>query len=263
LTAQLIGGRTTVKALGLGPSLAGWWEAAQADLIERSLTRGRRVDACSNVSSSLGMLTTVLLTSLGAVAIVAQEMTIGGLIAANMLAARIVQPLTQLIGAWRGITRFKQAAARIDQLLAQPAERTSTAVVRERPSGVLRVEGVWFRYAAQAAPVLEDISFTLRPGGMHGIIGANGSGKTTLLKIMQGLYPPEKGRVLLDGADLAQFARGDLCRWVGYVPQDAFLFAGSVRDNIVGGRAEVDDAAIRAASRRANVDPFVVDLPNG
>jgi ATP-binding cassette subfamily C protein LapB len=263
LTAQLIGGRTTVKALGLGRSLAGRWEAAQSNLIERSLTRGRRVDAFSNVSASLGMLTTVLLTSVGAIAIVAQEMTIGGLIAANMLAARIVQPLTQLIGAWRGITRFKQAAARIDHLLAQPAERASTAVARERPSGVLRVEGVWFRYAPQAAPVLEDISFTLRPGGMHGIIGANGSGKTTLLKIMQRLYPPEKGRVLIDGADLAQFGRSDLCRWVGYVPQDAFLFAGSVRDNIVGGRSDVDDAAIRAASRRANVDPFVADLPDG
>lgn len=263
LTAQLIGGRTTVKALGLGPSLAGLWEADQANLIERSLDRGRRVDAFSNVSSSLGMLTTVLLTSVGAVAIVAQEMTIGGLIAANMLAARIVQPLTQLISAWRGITRFKEAAARIDHLLAQPAERGSTAVARGRPSGVLRVDGVWFRYALQAAPVLEDISFTLRAGGMHGIIGANGSGKTTLLKIMQGLYPPEKGRVLIDGADLAQFGRSDLCRWIGYVPQDAFLFAGSVRDNIVGGRSDVDDAAILAAARGANVDPFVVDLPEG
>lgn len=263
LSAQLISGRTTLKALGLGPSLAERWEAAQATLIERSLTRGRRVDLFSNVSSSLGMLTTVLLTSVGAVAIVGQEMTIGGLIAANMMAARIVQPLTQLIGAWRGATRFKEAAGRLDHLLAQPAERASTTVARERPSGMLKVDGVRFRYGPQAAPVLHDISFTLRPGGMHGIIGANGSGKTTLLKIMQGLYPPERGRVLIDGADLAQFGRSDLSRWLGYVPQDAFLFAGSVRDNIVGGRPGVDDAAIAAVARRANVDRFVVDLPEG
>jgi ABC-type bacteriocin/lantibiotic exporter with double-glycine peptidase domain len=180
-----------------------------------------------------------------------------------MRAARIVQPLTLLIAAGRGATRFKEAAGRIDRLLAQPAERASTTVARARPGGMLKVDGVRFRYGPQAAPVLHDISFTLRPGGMHGIIGANGSGKTTLLKIMQGLYPPERGRVLIDGADLAQFGRSDLSRWLGYVPQDAFLFAGSVRDNIVGGRPGVDDAAIAAAARRANVDRFVVDLSEG
>ena len=263
LTAQLVGGRATVKALGLGPALADRWEGAQASLIEQSLCRGSRVDGFTNVASSLGMLTTVLLTSVGAIAIVGQEMTIGGLIAANMLAARIVQPLTQLIGAWRGVTRFKEAAARLDHLLGQPIERAATTVARERPTGVLTLEDVRFSYDPASAPVLDGLGFSLRPGGLHGIIGSNGSGKTTLLKVMQGLYPPATGRVLIDGADITQFGRADLNRWIGYVPQDAFLLAGSVRDNIASGRADLDDGAILAAARQAEVDPFVVDLPNG
>jgi ATP-binding cassette subfamily C protein LapB len=263
LIAQLISGRATIKALGLGPSLAARWETAQACTIEQSLQRGSRVDGFGNLATGLGLLTTVTMTSVGALAIVHQEMTIGGLIAANMLAARIMQPLTQLIGVWRGMSRFGDAAKRIDELLAQPIERSVTAVARDRPSGVLALDCVRFRYADGAAPVLHDVSFSLHPGGLHGIVGANGSGKTTLLKVMQGLYPPERGRVLIDGADIAQFARSDLSSWVGYVPQEVFLFGGSVRDNIAKGRAEVADPVLLAAARRADVDSFVADLPDG
>lgn len=263
LVAQLISGRATVKALGLGPALAARWEAAQADLIEQAVLRGSRVDGFGNTATTLGLLITVTLTSVGALAIVNQDMTIGGLIAANMLAARIVQPLTQLIGVWRGMSRFADAARRLDALFAQPVDRATTAVARERPSGALSLESVRFRYAEDTAPVLHDVSFTLRAGGLHGIVGANGSGKTTLLKVMQGLYPPERGRVLIDGADISQFARADLNRWIGYVPQEVFLFGGSVRDNIARGRADVADGVILGAARRADVDSFVVDLPEG
>jgi ATP-binding cassette subfamily C protein LapB len=263
LTAQLVSGRATVKALGLGPSLRDRWEAAQASQIERSLARGSRVDAFTSLSVTLGLLTTVVLTAFGAVAIVQQEMTMGGLIAANMLAARIVQPLTQLIGAWRGMTRFRQAARRLDEILAAPVDRQDSPLARGRPAGVLAVEGVRFSYGPGDAPVLDDLSLTLRPGGLHAITGANGSGKTTLLKLLQGLYQPDRGRVLLDGADLAQFGRAELTRWLGYVPQEAFLFAGSIRDNIAKGRDDVPDAAILDAAQRAGVDSFVADLAAG
>jgi ABC-type bacteriocin/lantibiotic exporter with double-glycine peptidase domain len=110
---------------------------------------------------------------------------------------------------------------------------------------------------------LKNINVTLRPGGLHGIIGMNGSGKTTLLNILQGLYPPDRGRVLLDGADIRQFGRQDLARWIGYVPQDTVLFAGTVRDNIARLADGVDDETVLAAARRANADPFIVDLPDG
>ena len=263
LSAQLVRGRVSTKVLGLGRALQESWDTTQADLIRRSLHRGSRVDMFTNLSTGLAMATTVSMTSVGALAIVQGQLTIGGLIAANMLAARVVQPLVQLIGLWRTASRLREATARLNDLLAEPTDQEDSALARDRPRGELTLEGVEFGYEAGHEPILRGIDVTLRPGGVHGIVGMNGSGKTTLLKIMQGLYPPDRGRVLLDGGDLLQFGRRDLSRWIGYVPQDPFLFAGTVRDNIAKLSEDVDDEAILAAARRANADRFIVDLPDG
>ena len=263
LSAQLVRGRIAAKALGLGKALQGAWETSQADLIKNSLHRGGRVDMFTNLSTGLAMATTVGMTAVGALAIVQGQLTIGGLIAANMLAARVVQPLVQLIGIWRTASRLHEAAIRLNDLVAEPEDRDDSALARNRPRGELTLDDVDFGYEAGREPVLRGIDVTLRPGGVHGIIGMNGSGKTTLLKLMLGLYPPDSGRVLLDGADLRQFGRRDLSRWIGYVPQDPFLFAGTVRDNIAKLSDEVDDETVLAAARRANADQFIVDLPDG
>ena len=261
--AQLVSGRLTAKALGLGEALKTRWETAQAELIGSSLRRGGTVDGFSNLSAEMAMLTTVAMTSVGALSIVAGELTIGGLIAANMLAARVVQPLVQLIGMWRVIARLRDAARRIDSVMQLPSDRGSSAVERGRPKGILTLEHVDFRYGPEEALVLEDIGATLSPGAMVGVRGLNGAGKTTLLNVLQGLYVPERGRVLLDGADMRQFGRGDLSRWIGHAPQETFLFAGSIRDNICKLREDVSDARVLAAARQAGADPFIVDLPDG
>lgn len=262
-SAELVRGRTAAKALGLGVALRKAWESSQTNLIRRSLHRGSRVDMYTNLTTGLAMMTTVGMTSIGALAIVQGQLTIGGLIAANMLAARVVQPLVQLIGLWRTATRLYEAVVRLNDLVAEPTDREDSALAHGRPRGELALDDVGFGYEIGGGPVLRGIDVTLRPGGIHGIIGMNGSGKTTLLKLMQGLYPPDHGRVLLDGADLRQFGRQDLTRWIGYVPQDPFLFAGTVRDNITKLSSNVDDQAVLSAAKRANADGFIVDLPDG
>lgn len=263
LTGELVNGRADIKALNLGPHLRDRFERGQADLILSSIARGAKVDGFGTLTTGVGFLTTVILTTVGALAIIAQEMTIGGLIAANMLAGRIVQPLTQLVSAWRGLARLRQSLSEIEEIAQAGTDRQHTDVNRRPPEGVLTLDEVTFRHDADRPPVLNDLSLILRPGGVHGIVGPNGCGKTTLLKILQGLYTPDRGRVLLDGADLTQFGRSDLARWIGYVPQDPFLFAGSLRDNIAKGREDLDDEAILAAAKRAGVDGFVDALPDG
>lgn len=263
IAEEIVAGRATVKALGLGDALRTRWEDAQAESIRRSILRGGDADSFNHVGTSLALLTTVLLTTVGAVAIVNQSMTIGGLIAANMLASRIVQPMMQLISLWRGYERFRESARRLDAVLAEPLERAESAVAGGRPEGRLALERVHFTYPGATAPALEEISLSLRPGVVTGVVGANGGGKSTLLKVMQGLYAPDEGRVLLDGADLAQFGRRELASWFGYVPQDPFLFAGSIRDNIARGRKDVDDARVLEAAKLADADGFVSDLPEG
>ena len=98
---------------------------------------------------------------------------------------------------------------------------------------------------------------------MVAIMGANGSGKTTLVKLLQGLYQPTDSRVLMDGADLTQFTRRNLASWIGYVPQEVFLFTGSIRDNIAKGHPDASDDEIIEAARRAGLHEHVIELPDG
>ncbi|MEO1250319.1 MAG: ABC transporter transmembrane domain-containing protein, partial [Pseudomonadota bacterium] len=166
--SQLVAGRLTAKALGLGDALKTRWETAQATLIDRSVRRGSMVDAFSNLSVELAMLTTVIMTSFGALAIVAGELTIGGLIAANMLAARVVQPMVQLIGMWRVVSRLRDSAKRLDTAMRQPIDRKSSTVGRGRPRGLITLENVDFRYEAEEEPTIKGISATFEPGGISG-----------------------------------------------------------------------------------------------
>ena len=133
----------------------------------------------------------------------------------------------------------------------------------ERPRGEIVLESVTYRYAEQAPPVIDGLRMTIKPGGLISIMGPNGSGKTTLVKLILGLYRPSGGRVLLDNADVAQFTRHELARWMGYVPQDMFLFAGSIRDNIAKGKPDATDEEVLRAARLAGLHAHVIDYPDG
>ncbi len=147
--------------------------------------------------------------------------------------------------------------------MAAPLSRPAAAVERPRPKGDLAAEGLSFAYAPDAPPVIDGVTARFPAGTAIGLIGENGAGKSTLLKLLMGRYGPDRGRVTLDGADLAQFGDRELSRWFGYLPQEPFLFAGSVRDNIVGGREGVADAEILSAARLAGAEAFISALPDG
>lgn len=261
--AELITGRSTVKALAVDDWTRPVWEDAHADTVAAGLHRGANVDGFGNLAMGLSILTTVALTSVGALAILDQQMTIGALIAANMLSTRIISPLNQLVGAWRGLAAYRQATGRLAALFAEAEDLQETTVSLRHPEGVLSLEDVTFAFDPAARPTLDAIRFTIKPGGMHAIVGPNGSGKSTLIKLMQGLYQPDDGRLLIDGADLRQFSRADLARWIGYVPQETWLFAGSVRDNIAMRAPEASDDQVMEAARLAGVHDLIIDLPDG
>jgi len=263
LLSELTAGRTTVKALALEERLRPLWEERFARTIEGALARGSSADGYGNLSLALSVATTVVMTAVGAIAILEQSLTIGGLIAANMLSGRVIAPLNQLVAAWRGVATFRQAVRRLGAFFAEPEERRESTLDLGRPKGEIRLENATFSYDDHARPALEGASITFRAGAIHAMIGRNGSGKSTLLKLIHGLYAPSEGRVLIDGADVQQFTRAELARWIGYVPQECFLFAASVRDNIAKGRPEATDAEIIAAAERAGVHEYVIDLPDG
>jgi len=262
VVGEMISGRATLKALDMGALFHARWEARQAEKIKSALARGSRSDGYGNLATLLALATTIGLTAVGAMAIIGQELTIGALIAANMLTNRVTGPLNQLVGGWRNIVRCRQSVARLGEVFALAEDLQESRIELERPQGALKTEALRFAYAADAAPAVDGLVVDFGPGAVHGIVGSNGSGKSTLLKLLQGLYAADSGRVLIDDADIAQFSRAEIARWIGYVPQEVFLFAGTIRDNIAGGR-EVDDPAIVAAAEQALAHEFIVDLPDG
>jgi len=263
LVAEMINGRTTVKALALDNAMRPMWEERHAENIENSVARGAKSDFYSNFGGSLTMMTTIFMTTAGSIAIIEGALTMGSLIATNMLSGRLIGPLNQLVGQWRSYNSFKQSVERLGEVFEIEGEREESEVKLNRPNGEIIVENASYSYDENLAPVVDQVTIKIKAGGVHALVGRNGSGKTTLLKMLQGLYPPTSGRILLDGADISQFSRTELASWLGYVPQDCVLFAGSVRDNVVHRHPDASDEAIVSAATAAGVHQFIIDLPDG
>ena len=263
LLAETIQGRGTVKALGLEPFLRPALERAQADHIGESLSRGATTDRMAALAHTLTMASTVAVIGFGALAILTQNLTMGGLIAGNMLASRLLQPLNQLVGTWRALGATRAAAERLNALFAIAPERRDSDLLPAEVRGDLGVDHLTFRYGPALQPVFPELTLGLSPGGITAVVGPNGSGKTTLLKILLGLYAPQEGRVLLDGGDLRQYGRADIARWIGYAPQETFLLSGSIKDNILATHPGATDDEVREAARLAGLDEIVRALPQG
>ena len=263
LLGEMIHARGLVKALNFDRVMRGLWEERHAAAIGESLRRGVHTDSWVNIGAVMTVATTVVVTTVGALAIIDQQMTVGGLIAVNMLSGRVIAAFNQLFAGWRSYVTCRQSIGRISETLALPAELAESAVELRRPAGELRVEAASFAYAGAARPAIDEASVAFAAPGLHAIVGRNGGGKTTLLRLLLGLHAPSSGRVLLDGADIRQFARRDLLRWVGYVPQEILLFAGSIRDNLARGHEGATDAEIAQAAQRARAHGFISELPDG
>jgi PrtD family type I secretion system ABC transporter len=263
LVGEFVAGRSTLKALAMDRSFKPQWEEAQAHLVEKALGRGSNTDGSGNLALAMTTITTVAMTAFGALAVLDQKMSIGALIAANMLAGRVNGPLMQLFPAWKSVAAARASMKRMDEVFAIEPERLTSPVQFPRPSGLLQAENLTFRYIPDGQPTVDTVNITMKPGSMLGLAGRNGSGKSTLVKLLMGLYKPDVGRVMLDGADVSQFSRADLADWIGYVPQDPMLFTGTIRDNLLRAAPDIDDDALILASNRAGLHSFIIDLPDG
>ncbi len=263
LISELIAGRATVKALSLDRALRPLWEDRHAATIEQAIKRGRQTETYGNLTTTLSGATIVSITTVGALAIINQDLTVGALIASNMLAGRIIGPFNQLVRSWRSFVSFRQATGRLTQLFETVEERGETGIKLDRPKGEITVESVSFRYSEDGPEVIQGARLQLKAGSLVTVMGPNGGGKTTLSKLIPGLYKPTQGRVLLDGADISQFARRDLASWISYVPQETFLFGGTVRDNIAMAHPETGDAEVIRVAKLAGLHDYLIDLPDG
>jgi ATP-binding cassette subfamily C protein LapB len=262
LLVEVVSHRATIRSLNLGGRLEALWLTRLLNNMERSIRRGRVVDRYANLNTILTMGVTIALTCFGALAILDQAMTIGSLIAANMLAARVIQPLSQLSLAWRSLNQFRASRDRLSSLFFEGENPEPTLMLFGRPKGIISIVDVDYSYQPDKY-VLSKLNVSFVPGEIHAVIGNNGGGKSTLLKLIQNLYQPDSGKVLWDGADVRQFEKQQLSSWLGYVSQDCTLFTGSIRDNIAGFSDEADDQEIIQISKELGLHPEISDLADG
>lgn len=261
--AEVCRGREAIKSLVQDESAKRAWVESYNSWVQESFQKNGEMEDQRELSTSIMLSVNVLITAVGAFAVIHQWMTVGGLIASNMLASKAIGPLASLSGHWRSIAHSREATDRLDAVFASEEEKQHTGLSLPLPSGALRLESVSYQHVGAQKSVLNSVSVQLGPRGIYGVAGDNGAGKSTLLKILRGLYMPSEGRVLLDEYDLSQFSRQELSKWVGFLPQTSLLFEGTIVDNLRRSNPDATDEQILLAAKRSGAHDFIAKLPDG
>ena len=262
---ETIAGIETVKSSAAEPDMQNRWERKLARHVKTSFQSGQLANLVHQSTAVVSKVLSVLLLWFGAKEVLAGNLTVGQLIAFNMLSSRVIAPVLRLSQVWKEFQQVKVAIARIADIfhcLPEPGfdpRKTPLPAI----DGAVEFARVSFRYAADGAEVLRDVSFTVKPGEVVGIVGSSGSGKTTLAKLLQRLYVPERGRVFVDGIDLAMADAGWLRRQMGVVPQDGVLLNGSIRDNIALNNPDIEVEDLQKSARLAGAHSFIMQLQQG
>ena len=261
---ETIHGMRTVKSLALEPNRQAAWNDRITTGAQRRAVVGRMGAAAAVLTQGLDRAMQMAVLGLGALEVFDGRLSIGALVAFNMVSGRVTGPLVQIVGL---ISEYQETALALRMLagvMGQAPERDPgrvglTPVIR----GGLSFESVSFRYPAQSVPALDRVSFAVDEGQVGGVVGRSGSGKTTLTRLIQGVLVPTEGAIRLDGTDIRHLDLAHLRRGTGVVLQENFLFRGSIRDNIAAARPGASLAEIAAVARLAGADGFIDRLPHG
>jgi ATP-binding cassette subfamily C protein LapB len=258
-------GLESIKSLGAESAIQRRWETLSGAIAHLGLKTRFLSSSAINITVFLQQGATVAVVIYGVYLIADGELSMGGLIAATILTGRALAPLSQVAGTLTRYHQAKSAYVSTDALMAMPVERPADKDFLDRAhfDGSIEFRNVDFTYPGQPVETLSNISFKLKAGEKTAIIGRIGSGKSTIERLILGLHEPDKGSILFDGTDSRQLDPADLRRNIGYVPQDTFLFYGSVKENIMMGMPHADDHAVLQAASIAGVTDFVSKHPSG
>lgn len=264
MLVETIHGMRTVKALAIEPSQRRTWDQRSAEAINMHFRVGQISIAGNSVTDFLGKLLPVTLIVVGAADVFDSTLSVGGLIAFQMLSSRVTQPLISLVGL---VNEYQETALSVRMLgevmNRAPEGRAGANGLRPQLGGEIKFDNVVFRYPGAQNMALNKASFTIEQGTVVGIVGRSGSGKTTLTKLIQGLYPLQEGIVRFDGVDAREIELSHLRRQIGVVLQENFLFRGTVRENLSVTKPDAAFEELVAAAQAAGADEFIERLPQG
>ena len=247
---ELIIGAQTLKAASVEPVMQAQWEERLASYVRTSFDAGITGAFGQNLIQYVSKATTALILFIGAKAVMEGSMTVGELIAFNMIASQVVQPILRLSQLWQDFQQVQVSVARLGDILNTPPEPSpQNLVTMPTPRGAIELRGVTLRYTPGAPEALKNISLAIQPGEVIGFVGASGSGKSTLAKVVQRLYSPQSGKILVDGVDISQMDPSWLRRQIGVVLQENTLFNRTIHENIALGDPAMPRAVVMQAAR--------------
>ena len=262
---ESVTGIETLKAMAVEPQMQRRWEEQLAGYVASSF----RVLSLGNTASQLVQFVSKVVTAgilyFGAKLVIGGALSVGELVAFNILAGRVSAPVLRLAQLWQDFHQARLSIARLGDILNTTAEPSYAAARAALPAirGNISFDHVTFRYRVDGQEILHDVSFDVPAGQTVGIVGPSGSGKSTVTKLVQRLYVPQSGRVLIDGMDLMMADPAWLRRQIGVVLQENMLFNRSVRDNIALADPAMPMERIIAAARLAGAHDFILELAEG
>ncbi len=258
---ETISGIATVKAMALEPQWTRKWDSQLAAYVAASFRTATMGTLANGGVTLISKLVTVATMWLGARLVIEGELTVGQLIAFNMLAGYVATPVMRLAQLWTDFQQTGISVQRLGDILNSRTELTGNKNALPPVHGRIELDAITFRYQPDAPEVLRGVSLVVQPGEVIGIVGRSGSGKSTLTKLVQRLYVPERGRVLVDGMDLAMADASSLRRQIGVVLQENVLFNRTLRENIALADPGAPMAAVIEAATLAGAHDFIMQLP--
>ena len=255
----------TIKAFNAGSSMQWHWEESSGFIAGKTQRSRVRSGSLATLSGFLSQCCSVAIIIVGVYLIKERELTMGGLIAINILSSRSIAPFAQAISLLLNFGQMKVGLKSLNEFMEKEIERPEKKKFLHRPSfrGEIEFKDVGFNYPEEQIKAISNISFHIKPGERIGIIGAVGSGKSTIGKLLLGLFDPGEGAIFIDGLDIKQIDPADLRHNFNYVPQDVVLFSGTVRDNITLKSPHAGDSEIITAAKIGKVDAFTDRHPMG
>ncbi|MBF6992615.1 MULTISPECIES: peptidase domain-containing ABC transporter [Cupriavidus] len=262
--AETLGAMETLKGQAVESSWRRLWEKRLARYVTSAFESGHTANWTNLVIQTASKLLTVILLGVGAMQVIDGNLTVGGLIAFNMLSGRVNAPILKLSSLWQEFTQMRVSVKRLAEIMdAQPEAATAGGDRRAPIVGEVTFDNVSFQYHENGPTVLSDVSFRVKAGEIIGVVGISGAGKTTLMRLLQRLYTPQSGRVLVDGIDLASADPHWLRSQVGVVAQDAALFNLTAQENIALGQPSLTFEEVMAVAQLAGAHEFINLLPQG
>lgn len=250
-----------IEAMGMLPNIQARWFKLHSRFLSLQAEASEKAGVMTALSKSFTVTLQSLMLGFGALLVLENDITPGMMIAGSILLGRAIAPVQLLITTWKQIGTARSAYERLNKLLEQNPPREA-GMPLPKPRGVVAVESATAIPPGSKIPVIKSLSFSLDAGEVLGVIGPSGSGKSTLARLLVGVWPVASGKVRLDGADVYLWNKDELGPYIGYLPQDIELFAGTVSENIAR-FGEIDADKVILAAQRAGVHEMILNMPEG